>query len=78
MKDLLKSELKTFAQYFALALIAGWLHFVIFFGGALGMNIREAWLNYESLLRNWHIIFVGLGTIRLIVVLVLSKPLTRI
>ena len=69
MKGLLKSELKTWAQYFALALFAGWLHFVIFFGSIPGINVHEAWRGYEPLMRNWLSIFAVLGALRLILIL---------
>ena len=78
MKDLLKSELKTWAQYLALALFAGWLHFAIFFGSIPGINMHEAWLNYEPLMRNWLFIFAALGALRLAAVLLFRKLATRI
>ncbi|MCA1593406.1 MAG: hypothetical protein LC754_12315 [Acidobacteria bacterium] len=77
MKDLIKSELKTWAQYTALAIFAGWLHFAIFFGSIPGINLHEAWRNYEPLMRNWLIIFVALGGIRFLLVLFLRKVLVQ-
>jgi hypothetical protein len=78
MKDLLKSELKTWMQYFALALIAGWLHFIIKIASIPDINVHESWLNYEPLMRNWLIIFAVLGAIRLILVLIARKTATQI
>jgi hypothetical protein len=73
MKAVLKAELKTWAQYVVAAVLAGYLGFGITFGGVRGLNQNEAWLNYEPLLRQWLVIFVALGAVRLLLVLLFYK-----
>ena len=78
MKAFLKEELKGWAQYFALALMAGWLHFAYEFGSIPGINIKEAWRNYEPLLRQWLFIFSALSLVRLLILLAVRKLARRI
>lgn len=77
MRDSMKDELKIRAQYFGLALLAGWLHFVFDFGSIPYIDVREAWRNYEPLLRGWLTIFVVLGAVRLLLVFAPRKFTAR-
>ncbi|HEV7903980.1 MAG TPA: hypothetical protein VGO96_09075 [Pyrinomonadaceae bacterium] len=73
MKDFAKNELKVLAQYFFIALLAGWLDFTIWTSRIPGLNLHEAWLNYAPVLRRWQAIFIALSAIRLIFVFLLRK-----
>ena len=78
MKDLIRSELKIWAQYFVLALLAGWIVFVLFIGSNPGINVHEAWRNYEPEMRYWIIILGALGAIRFLLIFLLRKLETKL
>lgn len=73
MAEEVRWELKTCAQYFAIALIAGVGAFVSFMpdaeGGeiAIAVNIGEAWRNYMPVLGTWLLVFAILSIIRLLI-----------
>ena len=73
MKNLLKRELKIWAQYFVIALVAWWIHFSYFFTSKPGINIHEAWRIYEPLLSDWLFIFAILSVVRLLLVMLVHK-----
>ena len=74
MTEQIKRELKTFAQYFAIALVAGVGAFVTFMPEAgegefaVAVNIKEAWRNYQPVMRAWLVGFAFLGVIRLLLI----------
>ncbi len=80
MADKITHELKTCAQYVAIAVIAGIAAFLTSLpsggqGGdmAIAVNIREAWTNYAPVLRSWLSVFVFLSAVRLGVFYLVQK-----
>ena len=73
MKDVLKAELRIWAQYTFIAVVAGYVVFGLSFGSIPGLNLKEAWRNYEPLWRRWLVIFAALGAVRLLLVLLFYK-----
>lgn len=73
IRELLKGKLKTLAQYFCIALVAGLINFFVHMLPHPRINLDEAWLNYEPLLRDWLIIFVAISVLRLLIVLLLKR-----
>jgi uncharacterized membrane protein len=84
MKEQIRREVKICAQYFALALVSGVAAFVLALphGGregeiAVAVNIREAWLNYEPMLRSWLLGFAFLSIIRLLIIYIARSGQNR-
>ena len=73
MKAVLKAELRIWAQYLLIAVLAGYIGFGLAFGSAPGLNLKGAWLNYEPLWRRWLVILAALGAVRLLLVLLFYK-----
>ena len=77
MTEQIKRELKTFAHYLAFALVAGVGAFLTSMPDAgegefaVAVNIKEAWRNYEPVLRAWLSGFALLAAIRLLLVYVI-------
>ena len=75
MREQIRREVKLGVQYFLLAVVAGLAAFAFALPHgsregeiAVAVNIREAWLNYEPLLRSWLLGFAFLSIIRIVII----------
>ena len=73
MKAVLKAELRIWAQYIFIAMLAGYIVFGLSIGRIPGINLKEAWRSYEPLQRQWLFVVTALGALRLLLVLLFYK-----